>query len=82
MAACAPAHAVHLREEDRTLCTDCKTCYQEMPELFESVDVVEDGQTRRLARLIPGALDKLELSPENLARIRKVIDNCDSEIIR
>ncbi len=82
VAACAPAHAVHLREEDRTLCTDCKTCYQEMPELFESVDVVEDGQTRRLARLIPGALDKLELSPENLARIRKVIDNCDSEIIR
>lgn len=53
-----------------------------MPELFESVLVVEGGATRRVARMIPGALEKLELTPETRARIKKVIDNCDSEIIR
>ena len=82
LAAVRDGRVVHLEEHDRSLCTDCKTCYQEMPELFESMDVVEDGQVRHVARMIPGALEKLELTPENRARIQKVIDNCDSEIIR
>ena len=76
------AAVVSLLEDDRTLCSDCKTCYQEMPELFESVLVVEGGATRHVARMIPGALEKLELTRETRARIKKVIDNCDSEIIR
>lgn len=74
--------AVELLEEERGLCSDCKTCYQEMPELFECEEVVVDGQVTHVARMIPGALEKLPLTPENLARIQKVIDNCDSEIIR
>lgn len=73
---------VQLMEDDRSLCTDCKTCYQEMPELFESTEMIEDGHVMQVARMIPGALEKLPLTPANLARIRKVIDNCDSEIIR
>ena len=73
---------VQLLEDDRSLCTDCKTCYQEMPELFETTQVIEDGALRQVARMIPGALEKLPLTPETMARIRKVIDNCDSEIIR
>ena len=73
---------VQLLEDDRSLCTDCKTCYQEMPELFEATQVIVDGAVVHAARMIPGALDRLPLTPENLARIRKVIDNCDSEIIR
>ena len=64
------------------LCTDCKTCYQELPELFEPVRVVVDGEARTVARLIPGALESLEVTPEVEARIKKVIDNCDAEIIK
>ena len=75
-------HVVELLESERHQCTDCKTCYQEMPELFETTDVVADGRTRQVARMIPGALEKLALTPEVMARIQKVIDNCDSEIIR
>lgn len=83
-ASASPQHAevVQLLEADRTLCSDCKTCYQEMPELFETEDVIVGGVTSRVARMIPGALEQLALTPENLARIRKVVDNCDSEIIR
>lgn len=78
----ASTAVVTLLENDQTLCSDCKTCYTEMPELFESATFIENGVSRRVARMIPGALERLELTPANLARIRKVIDNCDSEIIR
>lgn len=73
---------VQLLESDQALCSDCKTCYQEMPELFEATTIIEAGQARIVARMIPGALAQLELTPENRARIKKVVDNCDSEIIR
>ncbi|NCD16808.1 MAG: pyruvate-flavodoxin oxidoreductase [Actinobacteria bacterium] len=80
--AAAPKAPVSLAEEDMRLCTDCKTCYQELPELFEPVRVVVDGEARTVARLIPGALESLEVTPEVEARIKKVIDNCDAEIIK
>jgi hypothetical protein len=84
VAAPAPADRpiVSLAVEDQPKCTDCKTCYQELPELFEPVRMIVDGQSRTVARLIPHALDSLEVTPELRARIEKVIANCDAEIIR
>ncbi len=38
-------------------CTNCKTCYQEIPELFEKTRIVVDGAAKEVGHLIPGALD-------------------------
>ncbi|MDR0587953.1 MAG: 2-oxoacid:acceptor oxidoreductase family protein [Burkholderiales bacterium] len=68
--------------EDPDKCTNCKTCYQDLPELFEQTRIVVNGEPRDAARLIPGAVEKLDLTPELKARIKRVSDNCDAEIIR
>lgn len=62
-------------------CTDCKTCYQEIPEYFESSTEVIDGVPTPVARLIPGSIESVEVTPELQARVNKVIANCDAEII-
>ena len=67
---------------DSTKCTNCKTCYQDIPELFEKTRMVIDGESREVARLIPGALEKVTVTPELKARIKRVSANCDAEIIR
>ncbi len=72
---------VRLDPEDIAKCTDCKTCWQEVPELFERTTVVVDGEARNAARLIPGALDTVEITDEMRARLAKVVANCDAEII-
>ncbi len=72
---------VRLDPDDVAKCTDCKTCWQEVPELFERTTVVVDGEARNAARLIPGALEKVEVTDEMRARIAKVVANCDAEII-
>jgi pyruvate-ferredoxin/flavodoxin oxidoreductase len=72
---------VRLDPDDIALCTDCKTCWQELPELFERTKVIVDGQAVQAARLIPGALDGVEVTDELRQRIAKVIANCDAEII-
>jgi len=77
-----PRAAVTLAVEDQPKCTDCKTCYQELPEIFEPIRMIVDGESRTVARIIPHALDSLEITPEIRARIEKVIANCDAEIIR
>ena len=81
-ASSGPRPVVSLAEADQTLCTDCKTCYQEMPEIFEPVRVIVDGEARTVARIIPGALEQLQVTPDVEARIKKIVANCDSEIIR
>ncbi len=86
-AAAAPAAAngsdiPHIRDEDMTLCTNCKTCYQEVPELFELTRIVVDGQVKEVARTIPGALEKIEVTPQLKARLAKVAANCDGEIVK
>lgn len=68
--------------EDSTKCTNCKTCYQDLPELFEKTRMVIGGESREVARLIPGALEKVTVTPELKARIKRVSANCDAEIIR
>jgi pyruvate-ferredoxin/flavodoxin oxidoreductase len=49
--------------------------------LFEKTKIVVDGQARDVARLIPGALERVEITPEIRARIKRVAANCDAEII-
>ncbi|MDR1275340.1 MAG: 2-oxoacid:acceptor oxidoreductase family protein [Candidatus Accumulibacter sp.] len=69
-------------EADEVKCTNCKTCYQDLPELFEKTRIAVDGQAREVAHLIPGALSRVALTPELQSRIRRVAANCDAEIIR
>jgi pyruvate-ferredoxin/flavodoxin oxidoreductase len=72
---------VTLAEADMAKCTNCKTCYQDLSELFEKTKIVVNGQTKDVARLIPGALEHTTVTPELKARIAKVSANCDAEII-
>ncbi len=87
--AAAPAKAANgaadlpfLRDEDMAKCTNCKTCYQQLSEIFEKTRIVVDGVSKEVAHTIPGALDKLKITPELRARLTKVAANCDAEIIR
>jgi len=67
---------------DQVNCTDCKTCYQDLPELFEKTRIIVNGVSKDVARMIPGALERLTVTPELKSRIRRVAANCDAEIIR
>ncbi|MDD5248706.1 MAG: 2-oxoacid:acceptor oxidoreductase family protein [Rhodocyclaceae bacterium] len=67
---------------EQAKCTNCKTCYQDLSELFEKTRIVVDGEAREVGGLIPGALERVKATPELKARIKKVAANCDAEIIR
>ncbi len=67
---------------DQVKCTDCKTCYQDLPELFEKTRIVINGESRDVARMIPGALERVKVTPDLKNRIKRVAANCDAEIIR
>ena len=67
--------------EDSALCTNCKTCYQDVPEIFEKTRLLVDGESREAARIIPGILARVQPTPELKARIKRVAANCDAEII-
>jgi pyruvate-ferredoxin/flavodoxin oxidoreductase len=73
---------IYLDPADELLCTDCGTCYQELPQFFEKATMVVDGKARVVAQMIPGAVDKVEITPELQKRIDRVKANCDAEIIR
>lgn len=82
-AAVAVADAlVTLEATDQVKCNDCKTCYQDVPELFEKTRILVDGESKEVAQLIAGALDKVKVTPELKSRIARVVANCDAEIIR
>jgi pyruvate-ferredoxin/flavodoxin oxidoreductase len=76
------AGAFEYDDADQVKCTNCRTCYQDLPELFEKTLLAVDGGTREVAHLIPGALSRVALTPELQSRIRRVAANCDAEIIR
>ena len=80
-AAASNGAVVSLAEEDVAKCSNCKTCYQELPELFEKTKMVVDGSPKEVAHLIPGALAKVKVTPELKAKVARVAANCDSEII-
>jgi pyruvate-ferredoxin/flavodoxin oxidoreductase len=80
-AATAPALKV-IREEDVPKCVNCKTCYQQVPELFEKITIIVDGVATEVGHMIPGALERIAVTPELVARVDRVAANCDSEILR
>jgi pyruvate-ferredoxin/flavodoxin oxidoreductase len=67
---------------DMTKCTNCKTCYQDMSELFEKTKIMVDGESKEVARIIPGAVEKITVTPELIAKAQRAAANCDAEIIR
>ncbi|MBS0642659.1 MAG: 2-oxoacid:acceptor oxidoreductase family protein [Proteobacteria bacterium] len=73
---------VALAESDMPKCSNCKTCYQDLPELFEKTRIVVGGEAKEVGHLIPGALERVKPTPDLVARIARVVANCDSEIIR
>ncbi len=73
---------VWLDPVDQALCNDCGTCYQELPQFFEKVTVVINGQAQVVAQMIPGAAASVEVTPEIQKRIDRVRKTCDAEIIR
>jgi pyruvate-ferredoxin/flavodoxin oxidoreductase len=73
---------VTFSQEDQANCTNCKTCYQDLSELFEKTRIVVNGEAKEVAQLIPGALGRVTVTPELKNRIKKVAANCDAEIIR
>ncbi|MGV1006273.1 MAG: 2-oxoacid:acceptor oxidoreductase family protein [Candidatus Nanopelagicales bacterium] len=73
---------VWLDPADEPLCNDCGTCYQELPQFFEKTKMVIDGEARIVAKMIPGSLETVEITPEIAKRIERVKATCDAEIIR
>ncbi len=73
---------VWLDPADIPLCNDCGTCYQELPQFFEKITMVIDGEARQVAQMIPGALETVEVTPDIEKRIDRVRKTCDAEIIR
>ena len=71
-----------IHEQDLASCVNCKTCYQQVPELFEQATIVVNGVATEVGRTIPGALDRIQVTPELIARVDRVAANCDSEILR
>ncbi len=67
---------------DQVKCTNCKTCYQDLSELFEKTRIVVNGESKEVGQLIPGVLERVTVTPELKARIKRVSANCDAEIIR
>ncbi|MCJ7827498.1 MAG: pyruvate-flavodoxin oxidoreductase, partial [Demequinaceae bacterium] len=73
---------IYLDPADEHLCNDCGTCYQELPQFFEKTTQIIDGEARIVAHMIPGSIEKVEITPEIQKRIDRVRANCDAEIIR
>jgi pyruvate-ferredoxin/flavodoxin oxidoreductase len=73
---------VWLDPADEPLCTDCGTCYQELPQFFEKTTKVIDGAARVVAQMVPGAVDSVEVTPALAKRIERVKATCDAEIIK
>jgi pyruvate-ferredoxin/flavodoxin oxidoreductase len=69
-------------DADQGKCTNCKTCYQQVSEMFEKTLIVVNGVSKEVAHTIPGVLEKVKPTPELKARLAKVVANCDAEIIR
>jgi pyruvate-ferredoxin/flavodoxin oxidoreductase len=78
----AGAPLVSIDEADQAKCTNCKTCYQDLGEVFEKTRIMVDGVAREVGRVKPGALDHLAVTPELRSRAARVAANCDAEIIR
>ncbi len=73
---------VTIADDDMGKCTNCKTCYQNLGELFEKTKIVDGGVTKEVARVIPGVLERIEITPDLIRRASRIAADCDAEIIR
>ncbi|WP_041801351.1 2-oxoacid:acceptor oxidoreductase family protein [Rhodopseudomonas palustris] len=73
---------ITISEDDLAKCTNCKSCYQDVGEVFEPTKIVVDGVTKDVAHVIPGVFGKLKITPELSAKLSRAAANCDAEIIR
>ena len=73
---------VVINEEDQYKCTNCKTCYQQLSELFEKTTIIDNGVPKIVSRVIPGALENIVVTDELISRARRVADECGAEIIQ
>ncbi len=78
----APQPLVEIAAGDMPKCTNCKTCYQDLGELFEKTKIMVAGEPKEVSRVIPGVLDRIELTADLIHRASRVADDCDAEIIR
>ena len=76
------APLLQITEADMLKCTNCKTCYQDLRELFEKTKIMVDGEPKEVSRVIPGVLEKIALTPELIRTAARVANDCDAEIIR
>ena len=67
---------------DLAKCTNCKSCYQDVPEVFELTKIVVDGASNDVAHVIPGVFSKIKVTPELSSKLARAAANCDAEIIR
>ncbi|WP_028863764.1 2-oxoacid:acceptor oxidoreductase family protein [Psychromonas aquimarina] len=72
---------VVISDEEQSECTDCKTCYQQLGELFEKVTIVDNGAAKVVSRVIPGALENTVITDELISRAARIAAECDAEII-
>ncbi len=77
-----PERPVFLDPAEEVLCNDCGTCYQELPQFFEKVTKIFDGEARPVAQMIAGSLESVQVTEAIQKRIDRVRANCDAEIIR
>jgi len=73
---------IWLDPEDEPKCTDCATCYQELPDIFEQHTIMVDGEPKDVAHFKEGALDGVTVTDEMTKTFEKVKNTCDSEIIQ
>ncbi|NVN88158.1 MAG: 2-oxoacid:acceptor oxidoreductase family protein [Rhodopseudomonas sp.] len=73
---------IHIDECDLEKCTNCKSCYQDVPEVFELTKIVVGGVSKDVAHVIPGVFSKIKITPELSAKLSRAAANCDAEIIR
>ena len=76
------ASPVDIAESDLDKCTNCKSCYQDVPEVFELTKIVVGGASKDVAHVIPGVFSKIKVTPELSAKLSRAAANCDAEIIR
>jgi pyruvate-ferredoxin/flavodoxin oxidoreductase len=81
VAAASGGALVTLSEDDLVKCNNCKSCYQDIPELFEKTRIVVDGAAQEVGHLIPGILDTIKITPDLESRVSRLSNNCDAEII-
>lgn len=82
----APAAAgnlpiVVINEDEKADCNDCKSCYQQVSELFQKTTIIHNGEAKVVAQVIPGAVDSVTLTDDLVRRAERIVDECDAEII-